>query len=517
MRWCLAGAALFAVLSPLARADMPLEKPGVRYVGLTSGGIKILANTVPGPLGASPTVLLIGGLNGNDASAGMVTEEARRFSRTTRSKRRYRLLSIPLANPEGSKLMFPPTGTAYRDNAESNELWRWIGIQAPDFVIIVANEDFGLADALSRNVVAGVGSMPARRMIPALGTAAAPGILRLVPADLQPSGAHREILRRIERSPRQVADELAQYYGRTFPDAIYINAIALIGQLRLGNVTEVRKLVEPYVDGSKDSLARPTSLHLAGHLIFADLAARTGDPRYLQLVRRVADLGFTASGEMKESMPFHDEMSDSVFMATPIVAKAGALTNESKYFDMAARHLAFMQRLVLRPDGLYRHSPLTDAAWGRGNAFPALGLALTLEAFPKTHPQYEYLLQAFRQHMARMAEFQVPESEGMWHEVIDEPASYPEFSATAMIATAMAMGVRNGWLDLRTYQPLVNNAWRGVVMRIGAEGVLMDVCESTSKQPSLDAYLHRAAILGQDPRGGAMALLFATEMAGLGK
>jgi len=40
---------------------------------------------------------------------------------------------------------------------------------------------------------------------------------------------------------------------------------------------------------------------------------------------------------MKESMPFHDEMSDSVFMATPIVAKAGALTGESRYFDMAAR------------------------------------------------------------------------------------------------------------------------------------------------------------------------------------
>jgi rhamnogalacturonyl hydrolase YesR len=209
-------------------------------------------------------------------------------------------------------------------------------------------------------------------------------------------------------------------------------------------------------------------------------------------------------------------MSDSIFMATPIVARAGALTGESKYFDMAARHFAFMQKLVLRPDGLYRHSPLTDAAWGRGNAFPALGLALTLESFPKTHPEYQHLLEAFQQHMARLAQFQ-SESDGMWHEVIDEPASYAEFSATAMIATAMAMGVRKGWLDSRTYQPLVENAWRGVKMRIGAEGVLMDVCESTNKQASLDAYLHRAAILGQDPRGGAMALLFATEIAGLAK
>lgn len=471
---------------------------------------------VPSHQGAAPTVLLIGGLDGNDASVGMVQEEVRRFGRVARSRRRYRLLSISLANPTGGTLLFPPTGTAYRDNAESNELWRWIGIQAPDFVIIVANEDFGMADALSRNVVAGVGTIPAVRVVPTLRATAGQGISKLIPPDLQPSGAHREIMRRLARTPRQVADELALYYGKTFPDAIYINAIALIGQVRLGNIAEMRKLVEPYVAGSKDSLARPTSLHLAGHLIFAELAARTGDPRYVQLVRRVADLGFTATGEMKQSMPYHDEMSDSVFMATPIVAKAGALTGEKKYFDMAARHVAFMQKLVLRPDGLYRHSPLTDAAWGRGNAFPALGMALTLDSFPKTHPEYENLLQAYQQHMTRLAEFQ-SESDGMWHEVIDEPASYAEFSATAMIATAMAMGIRNGWLDRRSYQPLVDNAWRGVVMRIGAEGVLMDVCESTNKQPSLDAYLHRAAILGKDPRGGAMALLFATEMAGLGK
>ena len=29
---------------------------------------------------------------------------------------------------------------------------------------------------------------------------------------------------------------------------------------------------------------------------------------------------------------------------------------------------------------------------------------------------------------------------------------------------------------------------------------------------SLDQYLKRAAILGKDPRGGAMAMLFATEL-----
>jgi unsaturated rhamnogalacturonyl hydrolase len=171
-----------------------------------------------------------------------------------------------------------------------------------------------------------------------------------------------------------------------------------------------------------------------------------------------------------------------------------------------------MTRLDLRPDGLYRHSPLTDAAWGRGNAFPALGMALTLSDLPKTDPVYDRILLAFRNQMSALAQFQ--DEGGMWHEVIDEPASYAETSATSMIAFSMLRGVRNGWLD-KAYQARVDRAWRGVLSRIASDGTLIEVCESTNKQKTRDDYLHRAALLGKDPRGGAMALLLATEMAGL--
>ncbi|HET9321427.1 MAG TPA: glycoside hydrolase family 88 protein, partial [Bryobacteraceae bacterium] len=204
-----------------------------------------------------------------------------------------------------------------------------------------------------------------------------------------------------------------------------------------------------------------------------------------------------------------DEMSDSVFMACPILSSAGKLTGQSKYFDMAARHLSFMQKLCLRPDGLYRHSPLNEAAWGRGNAFPALGLAWTLSYFPREHPEFGRMLRAFQDHMATLARLQ--DDEGMWREVIDQRGSYNEYSATAMIATAMLRGIQYGWLDSAAYQPRVDRAWRAILARTGADGRLMDVCESTGKQKFLKDYLHRAAILDRDARGGAMALLFATE------
>jgi hypothetical protein len=76
----------------------------------------------------------------------------------------------------------------------------------------------------------------------------------------------------------------------------------------------------------------------------------------------------------------------------------------------------------------------------------------------------------------------------------------------------MLRGIRAGWLDSKSYQLPFDRAWRALRMRISADGRLIDVCESTGKQPSLDDYLNRVAILDRDPRGGGMALLLATEI-----
>jgi hypothetical protein len=277
-----------------------------------------------------------------------------------RRGRTVRLLAVPVANPDGVALEFPPTGVAYREHSESHALWRWLGSQAPDLVLIAGDDDFGLGAALGSQSVADMGRIPARRWS---GTADA--LAELGP--IAKSEARVELERRQARSPKQVAEQLAQHYGHDFNQPLYINAIALIARVRLGDVDDVRRIVEPYVDGTKDSLAQKSALVMAGHIVFTELARRTNDPRYVAAVRRVADLGFDPSGQMLEAMPYHGEFSDSVFMGTAIVAQAGALSGERKYFDMADRHLRFMEKLDLRARRwLYRHHPTTDAAWGRG-------------------------------------------------------------------------------------------------------------------------------------------------------
>ena len=84
-----------------------------------------------------------------------------------------------------------------------------------------------------------------------------------------------------------------------------------------------------------------------------------------------------------------------------------------------------------------------------------------------------------------------------------------------MIGFSMLQGVKHGWLPAAEYQPVIDRAWRAVLSRVGPEGHTVDVCESTARFTTVDEYLRRAAILGPDPRGGAMALMFATAMAGL--
>jgi rhamnogalacturonyl hydrolase YesR len=496
-----------AILTAIGLVASPAWAADVQDVGLTSKGQLIQASIVRGGSAAAPVVALVGGLRGTDASSAAISQAVAAHDRQPQAGRRFTLIGIAAANPDVSRLAFPPIGAAYRDNPESHALWRWLGIHGPDLVLVVGADDAGLASALTDHVIVGIGRIPARVV------AAGSNLLGAVPASIPRSEAREELEGRARRLPGQVAEELAKVFGQDFDQFTYIPGMALIGRLRLGQTADVERLAAPYVDGTRNPLERPNSLVLAGHLVFAELAARTNNPAYLAALRKAADVGFTETGELTASMPYHDDMSDSLFMATPILARAGTLTKDRRYFDMAARHIAFMQKLVLRPDGLYRHSPLTDAAWGRGNAFPALGLALTLGSFPTDHPEFPMILRTFQQHMTALSRFQDPD--GLWRQVVDHPGSYPEFSATAMIGTSMLMGIRKGWLDAKVYQPRVDAAWRAVRMRTGPDGMLLDVSESTNKQRTLQDYLRRAAIAGRDPRGGAMALIFATEMAGL--
>ncbi|MDP7091086.1 MAG: glycoside hydrolase family 88 protein, partial [Dehalococcoidia bacterium] len=103
---------------------------------------------------------------------------------------------------------------------------------------------------------------------------------------------------------------------------------------------------------------------------------------------------------------------------------------------------------------------------------------------------------------------------GMWHQVINMPNTYLEFSATAMIGYSIARGLREGWLS-DEWQEFAGRAWRGIAQRTTENGELEHVCVGTGPLATIDEYVNRSYTDGLDDRGGAMALWFAVEMARL--
>jgi rhamnogalacturonyl hydrolase YesR len=384
---------------------------------------------------------------------------------------RPRILTVDLTT--GGPYSFPPQGKAYRENAAAHRLWRRIHMEAPDLLVLPSGQDFGLQS---------IG-------IP---------IVKSAPKSAPPSALHTLQSQRMAQPPQAWSSQLAGQYGQALKEMVYTLSFSVWGRLRAGQTEAVKPILEPFLDGRINSLAKPTASHFSGHLTLAAFHEITGDPR--------AKIRVLAAANIARETPMDNEMSDAVFMVCPLLAKAARFAGDKTYAEAALAHFEKMRKLCLRPDGLYRHSPLDEAAWGRGNAFPLLGLALTLSDLPNPT-----LLEAYVQHANSLLSHQTPG--GCWRQVIDKPEAWEEFTATAMIGWALRRGLTRQWIKGKKYQAAVTSAWQAIQRRTLADGTLIDVCESTGKQKSLADYYNREALMAIDPRGGAMALQFAAEMA----
>ena len=140
-----------------------------------------------------------------------------------------------------------------------------------------------------------------------------------------------------------------------------------------------------------------------------------------------------------------------MFMTAAILARTGSMPDRARDLDRAAQLLIAYAGRLQQPDGIFNHATDGPAAWGRGNGFAAFGLMETLTAMPAGSPVARGAAGDLHQkQMKGLAAWQAPD--GMWREIIDRPGAYREETATAMILTAMARGVRLGWLD-RSYAP----------------------------------------------------------------
>jgi len=136
-------------------------------------------------------------------------------------------------------------------------------------------------------------------------------------------------------------------------------------------------------------------------------------------------------------------------------------SGDGKYLDRAALAMCAYFDKIQGPNGLFFHGEKAHFYWGRGNGWMAAGSAELLRSLPESHPQRERILAGYRKMMAGLLATQA--DDGMWRQLIDKPASWPESSGTAMFTFAMVTGVKNGWLEGKTYGPAARKAWLALV------------------------------------------------------
>lgn len=85
---------------------------------------------------------------------------------------------------------------------------------------------------------------------------------------------------------------------------------------------------------------------------------------------------------------------------------------------------------------------------------------------------------------------------GMWRQLIDQPESWPETSCTGMFTFAMVTGVKQGWIDAKTYAPSARKAWLGLIKYINEDADISEVCEGTNKLNDYQYYLNRKRNVG---------------------
>jgi rhamnogalacturonyl hydrolase YesR len=173
---------------------------------------------------------------------------------------------------------------------------------------------------------------------------------------------------------------------------------------------------------------------------------------------------------------------DALYMAPPVLAQLSVATGDRRYLDFMDREWSLTTKALYDPqEHLYfrddrfltMHEPNGQKIfWSRGNGWVLAGLALILERMPQDYPQRAKYIAQYRDMAARIAALQP--ADGLWRSGLLDPDAYrsPEISGTAFYTFAMAWGIHQGFLDRKTYMPVVAKAWRGMLTHIYQDGRL---------------------------------------------
>ncbi len=239
----------------------------------------------------------------------------------------------------------------------------------------------------------------------------------------------------LETSPTEIGERISNTIVNHRFGWRYQKVCTYYGALIFADATGNKNIENQVTSGYSKYLSGKRKPH-SGHVdynVFGiwpfEIYRQSGDEKYLAIPKKLADDEFT--NQRKDGLT---ELTrfwvDDMYMVGSLQVQAYKSTTDIVYLDRAALQLNTYCEKLQRPNGLFYHRDDAPFFWGRGNGWAAAALTEILLVLPETHEYYKPLFEAYQKMMLTLLDFQG--EDGMWHQLLDVPESYPETSCTGM-------------------------------------------------------------------------------------
>jgi unsaturated rhamnogalacturonyl hydrolase len=173
---------------------------------------------------------------------------------------------------------------------------------------------------------------------------------------------------------------------------------------------------------------------------------------------------------------------DALFMSPPVLLRMYEITHDKKYLDymdhewwLTSASLYNQDNHLYFRDSRYFTQKQANGKpifWSRGNGWVMGALVNVLQILPKDYPSRPKYVAQFKEMAAEIAAIQ--SADGLWRTGMLDPNAYdlPEVSGSAFFTFGIAYGINEKILDRKTYLPVVEKSWKGMLKYVYADGRL---------------------------------------------
>ena len=265
-------------------------------------------------------------------------------------------------------------------------------------------------------------------------------------------------------------------------------------------------LVQWFDDRMEEGILEKNVNTTAPMLTLTYLYEITGKESYLRLIEEWVDwimkdkklirTGDDCFQHMITGDPNDGEiLIDTIFMTLLFLARAGKIINRKDCIDeVNYQILNHIKYLFNKNTGLFYHGfnfnhnhNYGEVYWARGNSWYTVGIMELLSEITVDHALQRYFLSVYKAQVKALKRY-ADKDNGLWHTVIDDETSYIEISGSAAFLCGIMQGVRNGILERKEYEELIQKAMLHIMDYISEDGTVLNVSYGTPIGSTKECY-----------------------------